>query len=254
MNPAQEDIAGRLHQTLTGDDALAMVRELARAEGLLQHRRLRLLHLEEQGVLAVPAKQQRNPRPSADTPDTDYLAREIGQPELLEQRPPVAPERIPVAAEQPMQYLEQLIALVARRELLHRDDQRRLIHDPYIAVHRLGERGKSRHAVLGPSLRKRLLRSLDDFLLEMRREFLEHVLDFQTRVPHLQVPHSGELRHRCPIARDRVQDDPLLVFGAIAVVASGDQHAHGQPFDVPFPGSREGLVEIIEVEYEPAFG
>ena len=115
-----------LHQSLSDDHPLAVVRELARAEELLQHRRFRLLHLQEQRVLAIPAEHQRDPRARADTPDPDHLTREIGQLELLEQHPPVELERLPIAAQQLVQRLEHLVALLARRELLDRHDQRRL--------------------------------------------------------------------------------------------------------------------------------
>ena len=33
-------------------------------------------------------------------------------------------------------------------------------------------------------------------VVNQRREFLEHALDFQARVPHVQVLHPGDLRHR----------------------------------------------------------
>ena len=56
---------------------------------LLQHRRVGLLDLEEQRVLAVAAEHQRDPRARADAPDPDHLVREVGQLELLEQHPAV---------------------------------------------------------------------------------------------------------------------------------------------------------------------
>ena len=53
MLPAEEDVAGRLHQPLAGDDPLAAVVVLALADELLQHRRLGFLDLEEERVLIV---------------------------------------------------------------------------------------------------------------------------------------------------------------------------------------------------------
>src|SRR4051794_26631307 len=45
MEPAEEDVARRLHQPLPGDDTLAVVREVARAEERFKHGGLRLLDL-----------------------------------------------------------------------------------------------------------------------------------------------------------------------------------------------------------------
>ena len=82
MQPAEEDVAGGLHQPLSGDDPLAVVVKLARLEELLEHRGLGLLELQEQRVLAVAAEQQRDPGARADAPDADDLARDVDQLEL----------------------------------------------------------------------------------------------------------------------------------------------------------------------------
>ena len=59
--PAQEDVAGGLHQALPGDDPLAVVGELALARVGLDHRPLRLLDLEEQRIVLVAADEQGHP-------------------------------------------------------------------------------------------------------------------------------------------------------------------------------------------------
>ena len=89
VQPAEEYVAAGLHQPLADDDPLAVVLELTRSEELLEHRRLGLLHLQEQRVLAVAAQQQRDPGARADAAHTDDLACEVGQAELLEQYAPV---------------------------------------------------------------------------------------------------------------------------------------------------------------------
>ena len=98
MQPAEEDVARRLHQPLALDDALAVVRVLALAEVRLEHRRLRLLDLEEERVVVVPAEQQDDPAAGADAADADDLAGDVDQPELLEQVAAVALQRAPVRA------------------------------------------------------------------------------------------------------------------------------------------------------------
>src|SRR5262245_36017522 len=50
VEPAEEDVARRLHQPLALDDALAAVRERARAQERLEDGRARLLDLEEEWV------------------------------------------------------------------------------------------------------------------------------------------------------------------------------------------------------------
>ena len=60
----------------------------------------RLLELQEQRILTVPAEHQRDPRPRANAADADYLAREVGQLELLQQDASIELQRVAVAAQQ----------------------------------------------------------------------------------------------------------------------------------------------------------
>src|SRR4029077_6182553 len=52
-DPAEHDVARRLHQALTLDHALAVVGVAALAQVRLEHRRLGLLRLQEQRVIVV---------------------------------------------------------------------------------------------------------------------------------------------------------------------------------------------------------
>jgi hypothetical protein len=55
VDPAEEDVARRLGEPLAADDPLSVMRMHARAGSGLEHRFLRLLELEEQGIfLARP--------------------------------------------------------------------------------------------------------------------------------------------------------------------------------------------------------
>jgi len=98
------------------------------------------------------------------------------------------------------------------------------------------------------------LGSLDDRGLELRSVVSDRALDIQVGVPHVEVVHGGELSHRGTVSADRVAHDPVLFLGAKAVVARGDQHAHGQPLDVPLPRAGERLIEIVCVEHESSLG
>src|SRR5580700_5803904 len=51
--PAEEDVARRLHEPLALNHALAVTRDGAGAEERLEHRRLRLLHLQKERVVLV---------------------------------------------------------------------------------------------------------------------------------------------------------------------------------------------------------
>src|ERR1700691_6701888 len=55
------------------------------------------------------------------------------------------------------------------------------------------------------------------------------------------MAHKGE--HRIVAALIRI---PRL--------ASGENKARGHALNVPFPGSHDGFVEVIDIEYEPAVG
>ena len=97
-----------------------------------------------------------------------------------------------------------------------------------------------------------LLGSLDRLRLELRAVLLEHALDVQVRVPHVEVLHRREARpSRCGTRPTVSSTIRSCVLGAEAVVARRDQHAHGQPLDVPLPRTRERLVEVVDVEHQP---
>ena len=79
--PAEQHVAGRLHQALALDHALAVVVVIARSEVALEDRRLGLLELEEQRVVVVAAEHEQHPVPGADAADADDLAGEVDDPE-----------------------------------------------------------------------------------------------------------------------------------------------------------------------------
>ena len=132
MDPAEHRVARRLHQPLALDDALAVVAELALAEERLEHRRLRLLHLQEERIVVVAAEEEQDEGPGPDAADADDLAGGIDEPEPLEQMAAVARQGLPVLADDVPAGLQGLLA--ALEELRHRDDQRRVAGDPRLAV------------------------------------------------------------------------------------------------------------------------
>src|SRR5260370_10462162 len=76
-DPAQEDVAGGLHQALAGDDAVAVVAQPAATRKRLQNGSLRFLDLQEQGILGVSRIQEQNKAARADAANSHYLAGKI---------------------------------------------------------------------------------------------------------------------------------------------------------------------------------
>src|SRR5438067_847502 len=88
-HPAEEDVAGGLHQSLALHDPSTVVVELALPDERLEHGRFGLLGLEEQRVLAIAASEEEDPGPGADAADADRLAAEVDELEPVEQSHPV---------------------------------------------------------------------------------------------------------------------------------------------------------------------
>ena len=83
-HPAEEDVAGGLSQPLTLDDALTLLGILRRRRVGLEHRRLRFLDLQEEGVTLIAADEKRYPRPGPDAADANHLASYVDQPIAVE--------------------------------------------------------------------------------------------------------------------------------------------------------------------------
>ena len=133
--PAEENVAGGLHQALPGDDALAAVGVLALADEAFQHRFLGFLRLQEQRVLVVSSEHQQNPGAGADTADSDDLAGHVGVVEVLKQVPPVGLQGAPVAPDDAADLSFDLVAFSSRRQqVLDRDDQWGVGDDSAFAV------------------------------------------------------------------------------------------------------------------------
>ena len=74
------------------------------------------------------------------------------------------------------------------------------------------------------------------------------------RVPDSQVPHLRILAHALAVAPDRRAGRFLAQDLVPTHEADGHDGAGGQAFEVPLPGSRQGLVEIVDPEHEVALG
>src|SRR5690606_25796873 len=99
LGPAQEDVAGRLHQPLTLHHPGAVVAVPAPPQVRLQDRGRGLLDLEEERVVHIAALQQDDERPRSDAADSDNLVGHIHDLETLQEPPPVVREGRPVRPE-----------------------------------------------------------------------------------------------------------------------------------------------------------
>ncbi len=103
---------------------------------------------------------------------------------------------------------------------------------------------------MGAGLRHGIGQSLPAALAELTRgEGLQTGrVDF--RVPDIEVAHAGEPAHR-PAVRTHGRCHDLCAFGVVeAVRPGGDDETGRQSFDVPFPGTGQRFVEVVDVKHQ----
>jgi hypothetical protein len=96
--PTEEDIRCGLHETLSRDDAAAMVRVLARTGEGLEYRCPSLLRLKDQRVVLVASDQQEDVATGANASHTHDLACGVHITEFLERV--VFDQRVPIRGQQ----------------------------------------------------------------------------------------------------------------------------------------------------------
>src|SRR5271165_1993947 len=158
--PAQEDVGGRLHQPLTRDHALAVVRVGTGPEETFEHRRLCLLDLQEQRIIMVPAEQQHDVAAGADAAHAHHLVRRVDVAVLLE-GVVMTPQGAPVRAEQLLDQRVRILPFRSRPDqVLDRDDDRRVGHDAQLSFDLVRPPGEHPGAVAGPRLGHHVLHRL----------------------------------------------------------------------------------------------
>ena len=178
---------GGLHQALALDDALAVLLVLARAEVRLEHRRLGLLELQEQRIVVVAAEQQQDPGAGPDAADADDLAGRVDVAEPLEQLSAVAGQGRAVVADEVRSVSSSGLMLFGVEQLVDRDDQRRVVADPGLAVDGLGQLREGLETVLRTRLGDVLLCAPELLLGRDLRQPGEDLLDVDPRVPEVEV-------------------------------------------------------------------
>ena len=98
---------------------------------------------------------------------------------------------------------------------------------------------------------KAVLETLEGFFVLDRRD---QVFNIDARIPHVQDPHVAVFRHAFAIGPHAAQHGIAGFVFAEAVVTAGQHETGGQAFHIPFPGRREGLVQVVDVEDHAPFG
>jgi hypothetical protein len=227
----------------------------------LEHGLVRLLELEEEGVIAVAAEEEHHPGARPDAPDPHDLPGQVAVLEALEEVPAIALERAAVDPEEAVDRMFELLRAPDRRvlhplvELADRDDQGWVGDDSRgLALEFLRHSREGPQAVLRPCLGGRLGEVLRlGLVVEAPQLFLD-LSRVQPRVPDRDVAHRGKLRHRLAVGAHDGQHrlPPLRV--AELTIAPADLEARGEALDIPLERAGMGLVEVVDVEDEVTFG
>ena len=207
------------------------------------------------GSCAVTAEQQRDPRAGAHAADSDHLAGEVGQPELLEQH---RGGRIRASRGNSASAAG---ATRASRRAPHperADRSGRSAADSSMIRASPSTTCVSFEKAVMLSLVRALATLLRGPLHELRLELRPSscsALSISRREYHtsrfFMAANSDMAVAVPPTVSSTIR---ACVLGAEAVVARGDQHARRQPLDVPLPRPGQRLVEVVDVEHQPPLG
>ena len=76
------------------------------------------------------------------------------------------------------------------------------------------------------------------------------IVSYQTS----SAPHGRIVGHVLAVAAHGGAHGARRIAFEQADLAAGDDHAGGQALEVPLPGRRQGLVEIVDIEDDAALG
>ena len=255
LDPAEHDVAGGLREPLALDDALAVLGERALAQERLEHRRLRLLELQEQRIVVVAAEHQDDPGARAHAADADDLAGRVDVAIALEQPPPVGAQRPPVRADEPVD--ERLDLRPRRRPVC--TSSIGTISGGSLTILRLP-------STTVVSFENARMLSFDRVLARLRSNTFRRFrliccgdqrrdrLEVDAGVPDVEVRHPPEVPDRLPVGARHRPVDHLPLLRVEAAVAAGDGEAGDQPLDVPLERAGQRLVEVVDAEDQPPVG
>ncbi len=170
----------------------------------------------------------------------------VGQVVAIDEHAALVRQRLPVAAEGLLQVFDEFAGLGVPG-VIH---QGRVVADLRPAVLQIDELGE---IVLRAAMRR--LANVGPGLLAERffRQVIEQFIDINSLVPDIDRRHPRKPGHLQSVAAGAGQRRVARLPALELVVAAGDDEARGEPLDIPFPGSRQGLVEIVHVENQMPF-
>src|SRR5262249_48276066 len=90
------------------------------------------------------------------------------------------------------------------------------------------------------------------FSLAMDRS--QGVAELETRVPDFEDSHIGEFEHVLAVRPNTSQSCFTLISLAKSIGTRREYETGGEPFEIPFPGARKSLIEVVDIKNQPALG
>ncbi len=239
--PAQETVRRTLGEALSGNDSAARMIELRRREMGLEDRGCGLLDLQHDPVVGRGARrlEQGHPDQRPDAAHPHHPARHVEEPITAHQHLLVVGQ----AAQVVVDHTDGLVHAAAQRLQPHGD--RRNLAEPDRSID-AGLRQPA-HGSIMPTPEG--LGDVAFHLLPGLRVVLgEHVVDALVVVPDLQVGHPRVPGDLVAIHPHGVHHEVVTGGGRQALGRGDNVQAGGEALDVPFPRSRQRLVEIIDGE------
>ena len=232
-----------------------MVGVPALADKRREDRRGGLLGLEDERVLLVAPLQNEHVTARTDAADADHLESEVHEAVALQEVAPVLGHRRAVVSEDLLQGLG-----AAHPLEVYVGDDGWVVEDHPASIHDGRQLLEGVHPVALAGLAEDRLEvpaARDAFpALEPSRR-LGGFPDVGLRdggVPDGHEAHARVAGHPLAITADRGHRGRPVLGDAEAARLASDDHARGEPLDIPFPGPGQRFVEVVGVEDERPFG
>ena len=199
--------------------------------------------------MAIDTHHQDDPRLRADASHTDHLASNLDEPEPLQQVSAIRLEGLSVRTQDRDEALFDGVSLVAFEQLVERNDEGWLAHDPGLTVDLLGELGEGLHAVTGTHLRLTPCR-----VPSARFGWVCALISGSTWSTSTWAYHTSRLvmsaneRIVVRYSRTPVNTASRRSLSVKPSSRPSDLQAGRQALHVPLPRADRGLIEVVDVE------